>query len=181
MSEIGWDNTGFAEDPDSPFASAEDSAVRKVLRKMGNESAIQSLRHRCRDATGSELLTFPWFHAEYPAWPVLLGVARVRHIRPIPWGQVMKNFTKTPMFKAFEGFIEDASVNVREESAGVIFMSPGHTTVVLHNYPRDDEYVARGKEWTRITRPMGNMTPRVIYTLEPLDALLYFVDKEFED
>lgn len=178
--EYGWDDTGFQHNPDELYASAEDTAVRKVLRKMGNEAAIQSLRHRCQESTGSDLLTFPWFHAEYPEWPVVFGSARVRDIRPIPWGKVMKHFTTTPMFKAFENFVEDVGIDVREESAGVIFMSPGHTTVVLHNYPRDDEYVARGKEWARITRPMGNMSPRVIYTLEPLEALLYFVGKESE-
>ena len=181
MSTFGWDDTGFAENPDTPFALSEDAAVRKVLRRMGNESAIQGLRYKCKEVTGSDLLTFPWFHDEYPAWPVKFGVSRVKGVHKVPMNQVLKRFTKTPYFKAFEDFVEDVGVNVREDSAGLIFMWPGHATVVLHNYPRDDEYVERGQEWARITRAMGNMTPRVIYTLEPLDALLYALTRSLGD
>jgi hypothetical protein len=178
MNTFDWNDTGFEENPDLSFAHVEDTAVRMVLRKMGNASAIQSLRHRCREVTGSDLLTFPWFHEEYPSWPIVFGVARVDWVHKITLNQILKSFTKTPIFKAYEGFIEDVGVNVREESAGLIFRWPGNTSFVLHNHPRDDEYIDKGKEWARITRPMGNMSPRVVYTIEPLDALLHTVDKD---
>tara|TARA_Y100001938_G_scaffold136815_1_gene200175 strand:+ start:32958 stop:33497 length:540 start_codon:yes stop_codon:yes gene_type:complete len=175
MSDFGWDDTGFAEDPDAPFAQCEDTAVRKVIRKLGNQTAIQSLRHRCKAATGSDLLSFPWFHEEFPEWPIVLGVSRVRNVHKVTVAQILKRFTTTPMFKAYEDFVEDVGVDVREESAGLIFMYPKHTTMVLHNYPRDDELVDKGTEYGRIVRPMGNVTPRVIYTIEPLESLINYI------
>ena len=47
--------------------------------------------------------------------------------------------------------------------------------MVIHNLIRDDEIVDPHKQWARITRPLGTTSPPVIYTIEPLEALLQHI------
>jgi hypothetical protein len=173
MSAFGPNDTGFAEDSDFPFASCEDRAVRRVLRLMGQEGVINGLRSESQLATGRPELSFALFHHEYPRWPVRLGASRVRFVHKISLVELLRNFTKTILFRAYMDFAEDYGVDIRSESGGLIFQWPGHTMMILHNYRQQGDTDRLGAQAARITHLQDHGGKTTLYTIEPLKS---FVD-----
>jgi hypothetical protein len=176
----GWDAMGFEEDSAEVYESFEDSAVRAVLRKVGLERSISYLKSQCRDSTGSDYLSFPWFHSAHPLFPVALSTAKLYGLSDRTASDLITRFTKTPIFKAFMDFVEDDGILLKENHAGLIFRWRAKPMMVIHTYPREDEMVDSTKHWTRVSRVLGSGSGRIVVSIEPLDALLYNVAENWK-
>ncbi len=169
MSTNDFDDTGFSENPDLPFVNMEDSAVRRVLRLMGKANVIDYLRQECQLATGRPELSFSLFHDEYPSWPVRLDATPLLYIHKISLVELLRNFTKTILFRAYMDFAEDYGVDIRSESGGLIFRWPGHTMMVLHNHPQPN---GPGHHTATISHLFSHSGKQITFTIEPLKSLV---------
>ncbi len=169
MSTNDFDDTGFAEDPYFLFASFEDCAVRRVLRLMGKANVIDYLRQECQLATGRPELSFSLFHDEYPSWPVRLDATPLLYIHKISLVELLRNFTKTILFRAYMDFAEDYGVDICTESGGLIFRWPGHTMMVLHNHPQPN---GPGHHTATISHLFSHSGKQITFTIEPLKSLV---------
>jgi hypothetical protein len=177
---VGWDDV--VEEPAGNWTkqSMEDGMVKKVMQKTGLIYNLENLRQRCHEATGRRDLNFEWFHDEYPSFPVRLTAKKAYWLRDMLVEDIYKSFTRTTAFRAYESACEELDVDPRSEAFGVIFRWPGIATMVLHNYMIDEELIDMGTSWTRITRTIGNVSPRVTYAYDKLDFLLHAISKEWE-
>ncbi len=159
--------------------SFEETVIKKLL-------ALANVRYRLAasraDAAsmngGSHLLTFDWFMATYPRFPVYLGCAKVPYTHQISVGQLFgAHFMKLPFVAEYKKFLEQSGRNPLSDRTGLVFgwsgIDAGGTAMVLHNYPLNSHNVpdpdGRLERGTRIVRPFGN--PVVVYVVEALSDL----------
>lgn len=149
-------------------AAFEEAIVKQLLAGAGGNLA--QARRAAHEQTGQGLLTFAWFQATYPAFPLRLGAARIGWVHDTTIWQLLDGFAKTPLFKAFQKFLVSEQLDDRETSVAFIFRAK-RRLLVLHNWQRDGEISAQHNQGTRIVHHLGN----VAYTLERFPRLLEVV------
>jgi hypothetical protein len=169
----GWDELDVESRELRAPERFESRMVERVMRKLGLSGSLPAMVEQCREATGSDVLSFDWFHDQYPAFPIRLGAKRVPWLhKVITMEHLVKRFTRTPVFRGYQEFLEERGVNHLDESAGLVFGWPDATTVVVHNYLLDIDPDVLTSRIILYQRMLGTMRPPMLCTIETLDGLL---------
>jgi len=154
--------------------------VVRVIERILCNAGVPRGKTRRRD------LSFDWFHAEFPEFPMRMGAAKIPNVHLIGMHQLFgAGFLKTRVFQAYQTHLLRENLDDVNDRAGLVFLWPGIGEMIIHNYPTDSaaEYVPAAGDYkvrnTRIVRPFGN--PLVVYVLERLDDFLRVVGNSWAD
>jgi len=112
-------------------AAVEEKVVKSILKKFGFLSNLTKLKDECRSVTGSPDISLVWFQQAYPSFPVWLGAGSVPWVRDL-LGELRERFTKTDLFRAWEGVSENKP-DTDDRPVGLVFVWPSFGECILHN------------------------------------------------
>jgi hypothetical protein len=167
MNDFDFFNRDTADDSHS-FTS-EDKIVKAILKQAGESTAYKAIQAECRSQTGLDKITLSWFVNRYMSFPVWLGTRKVEWQRDV-FGTLLKKFTLTPCYKAWEE-IDTSKPDEDDRPAGCVFTWPQFGVCVIHQYASSALSAGDGM-W--ITRKMASFEER--FVIEPLGQLLSFID-----
>lgn len=147
-----------------------EAVLKRVFSHAGISGAWGQFARNCRQETGSPTLTFDWFHANYPNFPVRLGASPVPFTYQISLRELMDGFLKLKVFTAYKQFLTATQIDDTETSVAMVFREV-RRMMVLHNYPRGrdiDALKLPHNQGTRIVHQFHDVT----YTLETFDSFL---------
>jgi hypothetical protein len=150
-----------------------ETAIKQALTSAGYRPHVGSWAatiNKCQEATGSPKLTFEWFHADYPAFPVQLSAANVPFVYSTNLRDLFDGFRKMPIFKQYAKAFNDAGLSEIATYFGLVFRDI-RRLMVLHNYPRRDDIVDREEDEDQGTL-VAHRYKNVTYTLERYDRFL---------
>lgn len=144
--------------------------TRKILTRFAPRLSIpQALNRLERKALTLEVL--PLLLENFP---VQLAADAVRYLDEIAASDLLGgNLPATPLWRAYVAAVERRGVDIRQTFFGLITPWRGSSSVVLHNWPRHEENIDRGKSYGRfVLFSCKHSTTPILYSLEPLDAFL---------
>lgn len=154
-----------AETGDSHAFTSEEKIVKAILKAADASQTFKSILAECREDTGVNAVNLSWFVNRYPSFPIWLGTRRVEWQRDV-FGTLLKRFTMTPCYKAWEE-VHDSKPEDEERSTGCVFTWPSFGICCIHQYT--PSYLANA-DGIWITRKMPSSEERFI--IEPLSQLL---------
>lgn len=188
---MGWLTDNNPEEAARLAALQRDSFEETVIKRLLATANVQIRLAACRAEAasmngGNHLLTFDWFMARYPRFPIYLGCAKLTMTQTIVCGNLFgPHFMKLPFMVEYQKFLEQCGKDARNERVGLVFnwtgIGQGGAAMVLHNYPLNSHNVpdpdSRLERGTRIVRPFGN--PVVVYVVEALADLSISIGTEW--
>jgi hypothetical protein len=154
-----------AETDDSHAFTSEEKIVKAILKAADASQTFKGMLAECREDTGVNAVNLSWFVNRYPSFPIWLGTRRVEWQRDV-FGTLLKRFTMTPCYKAWEE-VHDSKPEDEERSTGCVFTWPSFGICCIHQYT--PSYLANA-DGIWITRKMPSSEERFI--IEPLSQLL---------
>lgn len=148
----------------------EAAVVRRFLARFAPQLDVNALKRRLERATlGTDML--PVF---LEGLPLRLAAEAVRYLDEISATDLLGgNLPGTPIWRAYVNAVERAAVDLRTTYFGLVVPWTHATTCVLHNWPRHEENMDRGKSYGRFVLVSSKHTSiPILYSLEPLDSLL---------
>jgi hypothetical protein len=144
---------------------SEEKVVKDILKAANASGLFKSILAECKEETGLNTVTLGWFINRYPGFPVWLGIRKVEWQRDV-FGALLKRFTLTPCFKAWEE-INDSKPEGDDRSSGCVFTWPSFGVCCIHQY--SPSYL-ENTDGFWITRKLPSFEERFI--IEPLSQLL---------
>ena len=154
-----------AETDDSHAFTSEEKIVKAILKAADASQTFKGMLAECREDTGVNAINLSWFVNRYPSFPIWLGTRRVEWQRDV-FGALLKRFTMTPCYKAWEE-VNDSKPEDEERSTGCVFTWPSFGICCIHQYT--PSYLANS-DGIWITRKLPSFEERFI--IEPLSQLL---------
>jgi hypothetical protein len=154
-----------AETDDSHAFTSEEKIVKAILKAADASQTFKGMLAECREDTGVNAVNLSWFVNRYPSFPIWLGTRRVEWQRDV-FGALLKRFTMTPCYKAWEE-VHDSKPEDEERSTGCVFTWPSFGICCIHQYT--PSYLANA-DGIWITRKLPSFEERFI--IEPLSQLL---------
>jgi hypothetical protein len=169
-------------------ARFEESVIKRLLRYAAMTINFRAAREDCRAMFRHDSLSFMWFHATYPRFPMRLGTAKLRDTsgEKIGWTDLFGvGFRKLPWVNEYTQMAAQYGCDPTEQRIGLVFNVPradGAGLVVFHNQPEqlglpDPELTVEGN--TRILRKFKQ--PAITYVLESFSGFLETVGKDWVD
>lgn len=148
----------------------EATLVKRFLRRFAPDLSIPALLARM----GQQQLSADMLPLFLDKMPLRLVATPVRYLNQITATDLLGgNLPGTPLWRAYAAEIDKLGIDLRKAYFGLVTPWTGATAVVLHNWPRIDESLDRGKSYGRFVLLSSKHTSiPVMYSLEPLDALM---------
>lgn len=155
-------------------ASYESAIVKRILTTSGfKPSRWSGVVSQSREFTGDQDLNFAWFHEAYPAFPVTMMSEKIRWAHKTRMIDFFKRFTSTLVYCRFRDRTAEAGINLRDTYAALVFEMGEFGTTVIHNYPRETQFVLGDgcvDEGTRLIRPLK--VTGVTYVVEQVKTFI---------
>ena len=155
-------------------AEYESRIVKRILTTAGYKpSRWSGVVSQSREFTGDRQLNFAWFHEAHPTFPVIMMSEKIRWAHKTRMIDLFKRFTKTPIYLRFADRAATAGIDLTKSYAALVFEMGEFGTTVIHNYPRNPQFVlGEGCEddGTRVVRPLKRTG--VIYVVEQIQTLI---------
>ena len=158
-----------ATNDDSHSFVSEEKIIKQILKSAGSPGVFRHLLEQCKEDTGQNNITLSWFIDRYPSFPIWLGVRKVEFQRDV-FGGLLKKFTLTPCFKAWEE-VNDSKPEDDERITGCIFTWPQFGVCCIHQYSQS--YLSPS-EGIWISRKMPSFEER--FVIEPFNQLLSVIN-----
>ena len=163
----------------------EETVIKKILAYAGVTIPLHAARAMAREETNSRSLTFSWFHAAYPGFPVYMGAKKLSWTAQLRVNELFgKGFMKLSPVIEYQKFCNTMNYNTQKDRVALVFNLPhadASATMVLHNQPVQAQNMVdpeqRREPETRILRPYGN--PRVTFVLESLHSFFETVGTDW--
>lgn len=125
----------------------EEERVKFVLARCGIADRKWTLLNAAKAAYGRPRLTFRLFNEAFPTFPVFLGASRLGGVKlhedpksSLP--EWFNHFDRTPFFKAYEEFYEQAAPAAGTRAVGLVFpRNRVRGGLVIHDGGLDDYFV----------------------------------------
>ena len=153
-------------------AAIEEKVVKAVLKRFGLLGRLADLKRKCEAATGSPDISLAWFQLTYQSFPVWLGAANVPWVRDM-WGELRDRFTKTTLFKAWEGVSELMS-DTDDRPFGLVFTWPQFAECIIHNNWRGGDIGFEKVPGLRIVTTLKSLGEPIV--IEPLSQFLQHLE-----
>jgi 8-oxo-dGTP pyrophosphatase MutT (NUDIX family) len=160
------------ESDDSHSFTSEEKIVKAILKAADASQYFKTLLAECREETGVNAVNLSWFVTRYPSFPIWLSTRKVQWQRDV-FGHLLKRFTNTPCFKAWEE-VDEAKPEEDSRSAGCVFTWPSFGVCCIHQY--SPSYLASA-DGIWITRKLPSFEER--FVIEPLSQLLKTLSWQF--
>lgn len=151
-----------------------ESAIKALLTNAGYRPNLgwAGVAAQCRHTTGSDKLTFAWFHETFPRFPVQMEAASVPFVYSTNLRDLFDGFRKMPVFKAYTKAFDHAALPELTSNFALVFRDV-RRLMVLHNYPRRDDIGPTDNADGDNNDDQGTLVSHryrnVIYILETLD------------
>lgn len=163
----------------------EERVIKQILRAANVTAPLKTLLDDAYTETNARRLSFRWFQAAFPQFPLRMGAQKVPYVQDVMGSQLFgSGFAKTPYFTEFKKFVEREDIDLTVERAALVFVWPraqGGALMALHNYPPDGNNAwdpnCRNERGTRILRRFGN--PPILYVIESLNDLLVSIGADW--
>ena len=160
-------NDFFSVEPSDGSHSIESEGriIKAILKEAGALDRYKELAREYRAETDTKEPNLAWFAGKYTSFPVWLGTRKVEWQRDV-FGSLIKRFTLTPCYKAWEE-VNDSKPDYDERSVGCVFTWPAFGVCCIHQYA--PSYISNS-DGILISRKLPSFDERFI--IEPLTQLL---------
>jgi hypothetical protein len=153
----------------------EAAVVRRFLRHFAPQRNVKELL----TVLGRQALTTDLLPNFLTGMPLRLAADPVRYLDEITATDLLAgNLPGTQIWRAFVAAVERAAVDLRRTYFGLVIPWTGATTVVLHNWPRHEEALDRGRSYGRfVLVSCKHASVPMLYSLEPLESLILALER----
>lgn len=145
--------------------ATEEKIVKAILKQANASEAYKSILSECRKDTGVNNINLSWFLNRYQSFPLWLGTRRVEWQRDT-FGTLLKRFTHTPCYKAWEE-VNDTKAEDDCRTTACVFTWPSFGICCIHQHTPSQLADSDGI-W--ITRKLPSFEEKFI--IEPFSQLL---------
>jgi len=149
-------------------ASHEATVTSRILKKLRPNVSLPALRQELGDLQ----LSLETIHVAVPGFPVRLIAEHVPLLHTASIADLFKPVTTQRIFWHYLQQLERRGWDDRDRCCGLVSNWPDVGAVVLHNWPRSEEYLDRNHGYTRIVWTHSKRASPAVYSLEPLESLL---------
>lgn len=165
-----------AKQEETSRSSNEATVTKRILHKLRPGIPLGEIGRQLGDLQ----LSLDTIHVVVPGFPLRLTAEHVPCLHQTSFGDLFRPAKNMAIFRAFAEHMERRGWDVYEMCCGLVVSWPDVEmgTLVLHNWPRSEERLDRHRGYTRIVFANSKGIDPMIYSLEPLDALLDAIKDE---
>lgn len=135
----------------------EERVVLRIIDQFGLRDSLAKLRANCREVTDSDKLSFWWFRAVYPSFPVWISSRRIKN-RDFLWTDMFMRATNTSFFQELQEVRDELPEYARDSHYGLVFEYPEVGLMIIHTAPPRVDLDRDGGFLTRVMKKHGYIT-----------------------